>query len=65
MSGLQENKWSSRGSSGFAKKWLFGYSIQDSKHTNNSKLKYMYSKTCLKRPIKNRQNKGLNDKMVA
>ena len=23
--------------------------------------KYMYSKACLKRPLKNRQNKGLND----
>ena len=25
-------------------------------------INYMYSKTCLKQPLKNRQNKGLKDK---
>ena len=29
---------------------------------NTQKIKYMYSKTCVKRPLINKQNKDLNDK---
>ena len=30
--------------------------------TRQTSIIYMYSKTCVKRPLKNRQNKDLNDK---
>ena len=37
------------------------WSILDSRHIEPGKNIKKYSKTCLKRPLKNRQNKDLND----